>query len=464
MTKLRRNLIVALALVLGLSGGAALALLTTDQSALSIPAGPDGVAPTSKSPSPTPTPGRSASLLPPSAPPTTSPSGASSSTSNPANDTTSAPPPPSPPIRPTIRRPPGNSVHIPDRYVLANQAKRSTWDDVLDAGSAIPGVSSRCAKAWRSSGKDRKVDWGTATYRCLDRLPGATFKPQGVAGSGTAEGYTIGHLVASERNIIITSWYSNGVEKDLIAPNRTGESVTRLVVMDIDRGRYNTVELVKTDGARRFRNLNSHGSGLVWAGQYIYSSSRSALWMYNADDILRIRGKFVLPAVSGWSVDGSGGLSSISIDRSTTPSQLTAINYSKDERAYIQNFDLESDGRLAGNSDQSRRGLSLRNTFGQGGRIVRSADSDVVEGSSFQGVATIGDFSLANSSALRFDGGGPVDATVVLEDGKVKEHFQMPRGNVESIYIDHRRGTYSTVTENLSQFLFTLPIRELLDP
>ncbi len=269
-------------------------------------------------------------------------------------------------------------------------------------------------------------------------------------------------MAANERNIIITSWYSNALERDLIAPNRTGESVTRLVVLDLDRGRYNTVELVKTDGLGRFRNLNSHGSGLVWAGQYIYSSSLSALWMYNADDILRIRGRFVLPAVSGWSVSGSGGLSSISIDRSTTPSQLTAINYSKDDRAYIQNFDLETDGRLAANSDQSRHSLSLRNMFGQGGRVVRSADSDVLDGSSFQGVATIGDFSLANSSALRFGDGGPVDATVVLEDGKVKDRFQMPRGNVESIYIDHRRGTYTTVTENLSQFLFTLPLRELI--
>jgi hypothetical protein len=185
--------------------------------------------------------------------------------------------------------------------------------------------------------------------------------------------------------------------------------------------------------------------------------------MYNADDIVEVKGRFVLPAVAGWSVAGSGGLSSISIDRSTTPSQLTAINYSKEDEAHIQNFDLTAEGLLAANSDASRRGLSLRNRFGQSGRLVRSADSATIDGSSFQGVATIGDYSLANSSALRFEGNGPVDATVVLRKGKVVDRFRMPLGNVESIYVDHRRGTYTTVTENRNQFLFTLPLKELLD-
>ena len=324
-------------------------------------------------------------------------------------------------------------------------------------------MNKACAKAWRTSGKDRALDWGTAAYRCLDRLPGASYKPQGVAGSGSTEGYTIGGLSAHERNIVITSWYSRSDEAGLVAPNRPGESVTRLVVMDLDRGRYNTVELVRAAGSR-FRNLNSHGSGLVWAGQYLYSSSLSSLWMYNADDILEVKGRFVLPAVSGWSVQGSGGLSSISLDRSTTPSQLTAINYSKHDQAFIQNFDLEADGSLSANSDRSRRGLSLRNSFGEGGRLVRSADSAVVPGSSFQGVATIGDYALANSSALRYDGRGPVDATVIIKNKKVVARYRLPIGNVESIYLDHRRGTYTTVTEDRSQFMFTLPLEELLDP
>jgi hypothetical protein len=39
----------------------------------------------------------------------------------------------------------------------------------------------------------------------------------------------------------------------------------------------------------------------------------------------------------------------------------------------------------------------------------------------------------------------------------------MPRGNVESIYIDYRRGRYFSITELGSQFLFQLPLKELTD-
>lgn len=353
-------------------------------------------------------------------------------------------------------------MHIPKRYLTSNQARRATWDDVLDAGRPIPRTDRRCTRNWRSAGKDAEIDWGQATYRCLTNLPATTFKPQGVAGSGTAAGYQIGRLPANERNLLLTSWYSRSAEEGLLAPNRPGESVTRLLVMDLDRGLYNTVELVRPDGPRRFRNLNSHGSGLIWAGQYLYSSSLSTLWMYNADDILRINGRFVLPAVARWSVEGTGGLSSISIDRSTSPSQLTAINYSKDVRATVQSFDLDADGGLAVDSERSPGGLTLRNRYGQSGRTVHSARSAVVEGSSFQGVATVGKHTLVNSSALRINGRAPVDATMVLENDRVLHRYRMPGGNIQSIYVDHRRGTYTTVTENLGRFLFTLPLTELI--
>ena len=184
----------------------------------------------------------------------------------------------------------------------------------------------------------------------MDGLNGRAYKPQGIGGSATTERYTIGTKPAADRNIVLTSWYSQAREPGLFAANRSGESVTRLVVMDMDQRRYNNVELVRPDGRGRLRNLDSHGSGLVWAGQYLYSSSHSVLWMYNADDILEINGRFVLPAVARWTVHGSGGLSSISIDRSVTPNQLKGINYTKNGQAYIQSFDLAENGMLAQNS------------------------------------------------------------------------------------------------------------------
>ena len=260
----------------------------------------------------------------------------------------------------------------------------------------------------------------------------------------------------------MTSWYSRADEPRLIAPNRANQSVTRMMIMDMDRRRYNSVELVRPDGPDRFRNLNSHGSGLVWAGQYLYSSTRSTLWMYNADDIMEIDGRFVLPAVTGWTVEGRGGLSSISLDRSSSPARMRAINYSRAGAAHIQSFELDPNGRLAANDQRAQGGLVLRNSFGENRRVVGSVDSLTIPGSSFQGVATVGRYGLANSSALRFNGLGPVDATVVLKDGEVIDRFRMPRGNVESIYLNERRGTYVSMTELGSQFLFELPLDGLI--
>jgi len=37
----------------------------------------------------------------------------------------------------------------------------------------------------------------------------------------------------------------------------------------------------------------------------------------------------------------------------------------------------------------------------------------------------------------------------------------MPRRNIESIYIDYKRGTFASITEGGSQFLFSMPIRRI---
>lgn len=352
-------------------------------------------------------------------------------------------------------------LRIGSRYLRTYDATRTSWDEVIDRGRRIPGVSSTCAKSWRSSGKDRRLDWATASFSCLDTLVGGSFQPQGVAGSATTEHYQISGMAAADRNLILTSWYSEAAEPGLFAPNREGESATQLVVMDLDQRRYNTIELVRPAGGGKLENLNSHGSGLVWAGQYLYSSSRSQLWMYNADDILDVDGRFVLPAVARWEVSGDGGLSSISLDQSTVPSRLVGIDYSKAGQAHLQSFDLAApDGLLADTGNRSGQRLVLTNRLGDQSRTVHSSRSLIVPGSSFQGIGRFGQYSFANSSALRL-GGSPVDATVVLKDEQVVHRFRMPYGNVQSVYIDYVRGTYVSITERGSQFLFQLPLDQL---
>ena len=433
MTNRGRIAVPVLALAVGVVIGASLAIWTPRiPTPLSAPA---------------PSPSASASTPTPGPVPRPTPSRSPSS--------------PTVPIPRTPARPPATSIHVADRYLASYRAVRVGWERVLAAGRPLPGVTDRCRDRWRTSGKDARLDWKSATFMCMDRLAGLAYRPQGVAGSATTRDYRIGGRPAADRNIVLTSWYSGVNEPGLVAPNRLDQSVTRLVIMDLDRRRYTSVELVRPDGPDRLRNLNSHGSGLVWAGQYLYSSSRSSLWMYNADDILEIGGRFVLPAVAAWSVDGLGGLSSISLDRSTNPARMTAINYSKAGEAHIQSFALEPSGLLARHDRRTRRSLSLVNSFGENRRVVHSVDSLTIPGSSFQGVATVGPYGLANSSALRFDGLGPVDATVVLEDGEVIGRFRMPRGNVESIYIDETRGRYVSITELGSQFLFALPLNQL---
>ena len=358
--------------------------------------------------------------------------------------------------------PRSKQIRIDNRYLSTYGASRASWDSVVKAGKRLPSVTASCARSFRSSGRDAKLSWSSVPYLCLNSLQGRGYKPQGVGGSATTERYLINGKPAADSNLILTSWYSEANEPGLFAKNRGGQSVTRLVVMDMDRGRYNKVELVRPDGSRHLRNLDSHGSGVVWAGQYIYTSSRGVLWMYNADDILKIRGHYVLPAVARWTVHGSGGLSSISIDRSTTPSRLTGINYSKGGRAYLQSFDLDANGLLVASSKRAAHDLYVRNKFGEHRRVVHSTSSMIVPGSSFQGVASMGAYKFANSSALHISGRA-VDAMVVLKYGRVIEKFHMPHGNGESIYIDYKRRTFTSITEHGSQFLYQLPLKHVTE-
>jgi len=363
------------------------------------------------------------------------------------------------------RRPPKGTLQVRSRYIKHYRAKRATWDQVIIGGSRLPKTSARCRDAWRSSGKDRRLNWKSADYLCLNQIGGrGKYLPQGIGGSATTRRYSIGRKPAASRNLVLTSWYSRAREPRLFAPNRAGESVTRLMVMDLDKRRYNRVELVRPTGRKQFRNLNSHASGLAWAGQYLYVSSRSVLFVFNADDILKIKGRFVLPAVARWTVHGHGGLSSISIDRSASPDQLKAINYTKSGPTYIQNFNLRKDGLLASSRGRAAHDLAIRNRWGERRRVVHSVNSARIPGASYQGVGEAGRYCFATSSALATSRSKnrKVDATAVFREGKLIGRFQMPRQNIESIYIDYKRGLYTSITEGGSQFMFSLPFRRII--
>ncbi len=380
-----------------------------------------------------------------------------------STDTTTPRPTEETPSVPEAVGPPAGTLATPEPYLARYRARRVSWAGILSRGRPLPRPDARCKASWRKSGKDGRLAWGGAGFWCLDGLPGEAWKPQGVAGSGTTKGYTIGDRAATSRNIVLTSWYSRRSEKGLFAANRAGESVTRLVVIDLDRKRYSIVELVRPEGKNRLRSLNSHGSGLAWAGQYLYSSSQSWLWMYNADDLLEIKGHYVLPAVARWSVSGAGSLSSISLDRTSGRDQLVAINYSKTAPTRVHAFDLTRSGTLPDRAGNKTRSLALTTRFGEKRRVIRSVSWRAMSGEHYQGVGRWGRYTFANSSSLRIDADGPrSDAMVVLQNSAALRLFRLPGGNVESVYLDYHRRRYVSLTEDDSQFLFVLPVGEIV--
>lgn len=379
-------------------------------------------------------------------------------------------PTPTPPAGPSAPRPtttgPGpaaGTAHVDDRYRARYAGRYVGWDELLAAGQKLPEKTAGCRSDWRATSRDAALSWTKAGYLCLDRLTGNGFKPQGIAGSGSTHGYRIGRRPAADRNIVLVSSYSSKQEKGPLFPHRPGETeTTRLTVIDLDRGVYRQVELVRPDGASAFTALDSHGSGFVWVGQYMYSSSRGSLWMYNADDLMEIDGRYVLPAVARWGVKGAGGFSSIGLDRSTTPTTLTAINYTQTGTAWSQSFDLDAAGRIQNGTRKPKDELTLTRDFGPGPATIGSTRSVVVPGTNFQGIGTSGRYRFVNSSSLLVDGRRHGDTLVVLKKDKTIARFSMPSENVESVYIDHRRDRYVTVTEHGRQFLFWLPVKHVV--
>ncbi|MDN5769644.1 MAG: hypothetical protein L0H24_01950, partial [Microlunatus sp.] len=188
----------------------------------------------------------------------------------------------------------------------------------------------------------------------------------------------------------------------------------------------------------------------------------STLWMYNADDLMEIDGRFVLPAVARWSVQGAGGFSSIGVDRSTSPATLTGINYNENGTSWSQSFELDRDGRLVRGSTEAKHELKLSSTFGAGPSSVRSTRSAIIPGTNFQGIGATGPYRLVNSSSLKLGSRRVGDTLLVLKKNKVIGRFAMPKENVESVYVDYRRHTYVTVTEHGQQFMFWIPLDHLV--
>ena len=85
--------------------------------------------------------------------------------------------------RPICHRRRRPSDHRTTRFTSAvstsgsNRATRASWDDVINHGRSLPGVSSGCADRWRKSGKDSRLNWKSVDFLCMDGINGRAFKP-----------------------------------------------------------------------------------------------------------------------------------------------------------------------------------------------------------------------------------------------------------------------------------------------
>ena len=228
------------------------------------------------------------------------------------------PPPPArrrarpPPPHPPRRRPRGHPDRRPTPCTSmtatghATAAATSVGTSCSRSAGRCRGPAAGCRADWTTTRRDAALNWKKASYVCLDQLTGRGFKPQGVGGSGSTAGYRIGGRAAAHRNIVLVSSYSTVDEKGLRFAHRPGKTeATRLTVIDLDRGRFNQVELVRPVGVRRASpRWTPTAAASSGSGQYLYASSRGSLWMFNADDLMEIDGRHVLPAVAGWRVRG----------------------------------------------------------------------------------------------------------------------------------------------------------------
>jgi hypothetical protein len=142
------------------------------------------------------------------------------------------------------------------------------------------------------------------------------------------------------RRLLVTSWYSKQL--------RGSNLGSRITVVDIDSLEYRHVLLVLPErshgGHVELKPLLVHAGGLVWCGPYLHvAGTRRGLFSCLVDDIIRVTStddafgyRFVLPVRFAYDADASEGVekmrySFLSLDRGSTPPQLVAGEYARDE-------------------------------------------------------------------------------------------------------------------------------------
>jgi hypothetical protein len=189
--------------------------------------------------------------------------------------------------------------------------------------SRVPGLAVEWGFRWQPDDESTRRWW-----------------PQGIttsADAGPEETY-------AGRRVLMTSAYSKDMDGE-----RRGSRISVVDLTDPRDIRYRHVLLVEPyvdDGRVGVRPVNVHAGGIVWHGEHLHvAGTRRGFCTFRLDDVMRVPSdsglavfgyRYVLPLRFGYdavTADGREQLrySFLSLDRSTSPHELVAGEYGRDE-------------------------------------------------------------------------------------------------------------------------------------
>lgn len=209
---------------------------------------------------------------------------------------------------------------------------------------------------------------------------GTTWIPQGISASWDADA----DGKYGDHRVIIATWYD---AKGLDGVNR-GSRITFVNYDNADKPEYRHALLVVPDeDGRSFHAARSHVGGVAWVGHRLYVADTDALRVFDLEHIWRTEAdrshkkigmddgkayaadyRYAIPQLGLYRPKpaSSGSplrISSVSLDRSSSPNSLITAEYKEDRdgvhsprpaNARIVRWDLDSTGRLEVSGDQVR--------------------------------------------------------------------------------------------------------------
>ncbi|MGC1209009.1 MAG: hypothetical protein WA880_13730, partial [Ornithinimicrobium sp.] len=204
------------------------------------------------------------------------------------------------------------------------------------------------------------ADWGF-TWNQQDNESDLWW-PQGISTSADAHDTETIH----GHPMLVTSWYCKALGR-----SRQGSRVT---FVDLDTLRYRHVLIVQAStnlwGRPRLKPLHIHAGGVVWAGDYLHlAGTRRGIFTCRVEDIIKLAPsdhsfdyRYVLPVRFAYDAHAADDVeklrySFLSLNRGSTPPELVAGEYGRDEMSTrIARYPLDPDSLLlhAGDDGRSR--------------------------------------------------------------------------------------------------------------